>query len=135
VHRQAGHYHQYTNIGGGLKKGREHMDAAARSYASKLIVLMTDGLANWCNGQYNLSAAAQQIASETALCAAEPRKYKVVTISLGVEADTATMQAVADGTGGKHYNVPGGSDHQTMHAQLYAAFEEIAKARPIKLVK
>ena len=34
-----------------------------------------------------------------------------MTISLGVEADTATMQAVADGTGGKHYNVPGGTDH------------------------
>ena len=101
----------------------------------KLIVLMTDGLAHWCNGQYNLQAAAQQIAQETAICAAEPRKYKVMTISLGVGADTATMQAVADGTGGKHYNVPGGADHATMHQQLYDAFEEIAKARSVKLVK
>jgi Flp pilus assembly protein TadG len=134
-HRQAGHYHQYTNIGGGLKKGREHMDAAARPQASKLIVLMTDGLANWYNGSYNLSGAAQQIATETALCAQDSRKYKIMTISLGVEADTSTMQAVADGTGGKHYNVPGGADHQTMHDQLYSAFEEIAKARPLKLVK
>lgn len=135
AHRQAGHYHQYTNIGGGLKRGREHLDEAARPHATKLIVLMTDGLANWNNGSYNLAAAAQQIADETAICAAEPRKYHVTTISLGVEADTATMQAVADGTGGKHYNVPGGADHQTMHAQLYSTFEEIAKARPIKLVK
>lgn len=134
-HRQAGHYHQYTNIGGGLKKGREHMDASARAHASKLIVLMTDGLANWCNGSYNLANAAAQITEETGYCAMDSRKYKVVTISLGVEADTATMQAVADGTGGKHYNVPGGADHQTMHTQLYAAFEEIAKARPLKLVK
>ena len=134
-HRQAGHYHQYTNIGGGLKKGREHMDAAARAHASKLIVLMTDGLANWYNGSYNLAGAAQQIADETALCAQESRKYKIMTISLGTGADTSTMQAVADGTGGKHYNVPGAADHATMHAQLYSAFEEIAKARPIKLVK
>jgi len=133
--RQAGHYHQYTNIGGGLKKGREHMDASARPHASKLIVLITDGLANWYNGSYNVSGAAQQIADETALCAQESRKYKIMTISMGVDADSSTMQAVADGTGGKHYNVPGGADHQTMHAQLYSAFEEIAKARPLKLVK
>ena len=45
------------------------------------------------------------------------------------------MQCVADTTGSKHYNVPGGATHEAMHAQLYAAFEEIAKARQIKLVQ
>jgi hypothetical protein len=63
------------------------------------------------------------------------KKYKVMTISLGIEADTATMQSVADITDGKHFNVPGGANHQAMHDQLYDAFEEIAKARPLVLVK
>ncbi len=132
-HRQAGHYHNYTNIGAGLQLGRQTMEVGARANASKLIVLMTDGLANWNNGGVNMAAAAQMIADETALCAAE--KFKVTTISLGAGADTSTMQSVADTTGGKHYNVPGGATHEAMHAQLAAAFEEIAKARPIKLVK
>jgi hypothetical protein len=100
-----------------------------------MMVLMTDGLANWHGGRYDLAGAAQHIADEASLCAAEPRKYKIMTISLGVGADTSTMQGVADVTGGKHFNVPGGSSHQEMHDQLYDAFEEIAKARPINLVK
>jgi hypothetical protein len=111
------------------------MDASARPNATKLIELMTDGLANWHNGQYDLDGAADHIAQESALCAAEPREYKVMTISVGVGADTSTMQSVADVTGGKHYNVPGGSTHQAMHDQLSDAFEEIAKARPLQLVK
>lgn len=134
-HRQAGHYHQYTNIGAGLHVARVHLDSNGRPNANKMIVLMTDGLANWRNGSYNLSAAAQYITDETALCADESRKYKVMTISLGSGADTSTMQGVADATGGTHYNVPGGTTHDVMHAQLYAAFEAIAKARPLKIVK
>jgi hypothetical protein len=133
--RQAGHYHQYTNIGAGMTSARQHLDSTARPNAYKMIVLMTDGLANWHNGQYDLAGAAQQINNEANLCAAESRKYKIMTISLGAGADTATMQSVADITGGKHFNVPGGSTHQQMHEQLYDAFEEIAKARPLKLVK
>ena len=132
-HRQAGHYHNYTNIGAGLQLGRQTMAASARPNASKLIVLMTDGLANWHNGGVNTAAAAQMIADEADLCAAA--KFKVTTISLGAGADTATMQSVADTTGGKHYAVPGGATHEAMHAQLSAAFEEIAKARAIKLVE
>jgi Flp pilus assembly protein TadG len=134
-HRQAGHYHQYTNIGAGMTLGRQTLDSDSRPHAYKMMVLMTDGLANWHAGSYDLAGAAQQIANETALCAQESRKYKVMTISLGVDADTDTMQAVADGTGGQHFNVPGGSDYVIMHQQLYDAFDAIAKARPIKLVQ
>jgi hypothetical protein len=134
-HRQSGHYHQYTNIGAGMTLGRQTLDTDARVNSYKMMVLMTDGLANWHSGQYDLAGAAQQIADETAICAQESRKYKVMTISLGVDADTDTMQAVADGTGGEHFNVPGGADYVTMHQQLYDAFDAIAKARPLKLVK
>lgn len=132
-HRQAGHYHSYTNIGAGMKLAREQLQATGRSNASKLIVLMTDGLANYYNGSYNLAGAKQQIADESAASLAA--KFKIMTLSVGIAADTATMQQVADTTKGTAYVVPGGSDYQAMHDNLKAAFKEIADARPLLLVK
>jgi Flp pilus assembly protein TadG len=132
-HRQAGHYHDYTNIGAGMQLGRQHLEANGRPNSCKLIVLMTDGLANWHNGQYDLAGAASMISSEAALAASD--KYKIMTIALGVNADTATMQSVANTTDGKYYNIPGGVNHQAMHDQLHAAFKDIADARPFLIVK
>jgi hypothetical protein len=131
--KQAGHYHSYTNIGAGLHSARLHLDSNGRSGASKMIVLMTDGNANWVNGAYNESAANAYVISEANACAAA--KYPVMTISLGAAADTSIMQQAADITGGVHYNVPGGSSQDDYYQQLYDVFEEIAKARPLKLVK
>jgi Mg-chelatase subunit ChlD len=131
--RQAGHYHDYTNIGGGMQKGRETLLANARPNASKLMVLMTDGLANWNNGSYNLSAAAAHVSSEASL--AVTHKYKIMTICVGAGGDTATMQSVADTTDGTFFHIPGGADYQVMHQQLKDAFKEIANARPMLLVK
>jgi hypothetical protein len=131
--RQAGHYTSYTNIGAGMQLGRQHLEANARTNSAKLIVLMTDGLANWHSGRYDMSGAAQMITSEASLAAAD--KYKYMTIALGVDADTATMQNIANTSKGKYYCVPGGSDHQAMHDQLKNAFQDIANARPLLLVK
>ena len=131
--RQAGHYHSYTNIGAGMQLGRQHLEANARANAFKMMVLMTDGLANWHNGQYNVTAANNMVAQEAALAAA--KKYKIMTIALGVDADTSSMQSVAEVTNGTYYRVPGGANHQVMHDQLYDAFKEIADARPLLLVK
>lgn len=132
-HRQSGHYHSYTNIGAGMKLGREHLDAYGRANAFKMIVLMTDGLANWHNGRYDVAAANNMVMQEAALAAA--RKYKIMAIALGAEADASSMQVVAQTTNGKYYRVPGGANHEVMHDQLYEAFKEIADARPLLLVK
>jgi hypothetical protein len=131
--RQAGHFHSYTNIGAGMQKGRETLVANARPNALKLMVLMTDGLANWHNGNYDLDGAAAHITSEAA--AAVAANFKIMTVCVGAGGDTATMQAVADTTEGEFYHIPGGADHQTMHEQLKQAFKEIANARPMILVK
>jgi hypothetical protein len=98
-----------------------------------LIVLMTDGLANWHNGRYDPTGAKQSVLDEAAAAAA--LKYKVMTIGLGVDADTTSMQQVADITDGVFYYVPGGSNYSTMHTQLRQAFKEIADARPMLIVK
>ena len=133
--RQAGHYHQYTNIGAGLHEARLHLDSTARPNAKKMIVLMTDGNANWRNGQYNETAANQYVIDEAALCAAEARKYPIMAISMGAGADSSVMQQAASMTEGSHFNVPGGSSQDAYYQQLYDVFEAIAKARPLKLVK
>lgn len=131
--RQAGHYHSYTNIGAGMQLGRQHLETNGRANAFKMMVLMTDGLANWNNGKYNVTAANNMVAQEAALAA--ERKFKIMTIALGVDADTSSMQSVAQVTRGTYYRVPGGANHEGMHTQLYDAFKEIADARPLLLVK
>ena len=102
----------------------------ARVGAFKLIVLMTDGNANLPSN----SSQARQYALEQARLAAAKR-YPIFTISLGVEADTALMQEIADITGGYHFNIPGGEAVQNYTSQLREVFYQIAKERPLALVK
>src|SRR5262245_30792616 len=132
-HRQAGHYSSYTNIGAGMQLGRQHLEQYSRPNACKLIVLMTDGLANWHNGQFDETGAHQMIMDEANACITD--KFKIMTIALGVSADTTTMWQVAQNTDGNYYRVPGGATYQTMHDQLRAAFKDIADARPMLIVK
>ena len=133
---QAGGYHQYTNIGGGLKTAREELVNNARPGAFKMIVLMTDGVPNWVNNSNstsNSTTAKNFVIAEANL--AKAAKIPVVTISLGSGADKALMQQVADITGGKHFNIPGGQTAAEYEEDLKKVFREIADDRPLKLVK
>jgi hypothetical protein len=129
-HRQAGHYDSYTNIGAGIRKGWEELDANGRIGAKKMIVLMTDGIAN---KPYNTSYAKQYALDQAAEAAA--RGYQIVTISLGNGADTQLMQQIADVTHGAHFNIPGDSSVSDYEEELLAVFRKIADARPLLLVK
>jgi hypothetical protein len=128
--RQAGHYNHYTNIGAGLNKSRIELQQHAREGAFKMIVLMTDGIAN---RPTNETVAKQYLLSEAQVC--KDAKIPVCTISMGAGADTAIMQQVADLTGGKHFNIPGGQTGAEYEEQLKDVFEEIAAIRPLKLVQ
>ena len=131
--KQAGHYSSYTNIAGGMKEGRLELVNNARKGAFKMMVLLTDGVANYYNGSVNESAAKNAVLQEASLAAAA--KLKIVTISLGSGADVQLMQQVADTTGGYHFNIPGGVDDSAYLIKLKAAFREIASDRPLQLVK
>ncbi len=134
THRQAGHYHQYTNIGGGLHSGRVELEDNGRPGAFRMVVLMTDGLANWVSGGQNPSGAKNYLLAEAKKCA--DNGFPVVTISLGAGADKNVMQQVADMTPkGRHFNVPGGQTGQEYYEDLLEVFREIAQDRPLKLVK
>jgi hypothetical protein len=128
--RQAGHYNHYTNIGAGIAKSRIELQQHARDGAFRMIVLMTDGIAN---RPTNTSTARAYVISEANAC--KDAKIPVVTISMGAGADVALMQQVADLTGGKHFNVPGGQTAAQYEEDLKDIFEEVAKTRPLKLVQ
>ena len=128
-HRQAGHYDNYTNIGDGIRYARQELDTNGRMGAFKMIVLMTDGIANRPSG----IDAAEYARQQADLC--EDKGYPIVTISLGSGADTGLMQSIADRTNGYHFNIPG-MDTVTDHREgLLHVFREIANDRPLMLVK
>ncbi|MBN1588658.1 MAG: VWA domain-containing protein [Pirellulales bacterium] len=129
-HRQAAHYDMWTNIGAGIRKGYEELDSHARTGAKKMIVLMTDGQATKpVNDTY-----ARQFALDQAALAAQ-RKYPIVTISLGNDADQELMAQIAELTGGVHFNIPGGDSVNDYEDQLLTVFRQIADDRPLLLVK
>ena len=134
--RQAGHYQGWTNIAAGLKKARQELEEHGRNGSSKIIVLMTDGCANWLGGTEN-GYAPQQARQEVVLEAQRCRdlQFPIVSISLGSEADLALMEEVAALSGGIHYNIPGGTSVEDYAGDLIEAFREIAVVRPLKLVQ
>lgn len=128
-HRQAGHYKSGTNISAGMTIGRNELVQHARPRSSRLMVLMTDGEANEPG-----DAATAKAAVITEANLAKANKIKILTISLGLGADTSLMQQVADITGGVHFNVPGGSSIAAVESQLHTVFREIANSRTLKLI-
>ncbi|MBM4075317.1 MAG: VWA domain-containing protein, partial [Planctomycetes bacterium] len=127
--RQAGHYKSGTNISAGMKVGREQIVANARPRAFRMMIVMTDGIAN---EPTNSATARAAVLTEANLAAAE--KIKIMCISLGAGADTSLLQQVADVTGGIHFNVPGGSSIAAVRSQLQEVFRQIASSRPLRLI-
>lgn len=125
--RQAAHYDNMTNIGGGLKVAREELENNGRQDAYRVIVLMTDGVAN------RPSESAESWAIQQAnLC--KTSKIKIMAIALGLGADEDLMEELATITGGKHFVVPGGGTIAEYEAQLMQVFQDIAADRPLKLL-
>ncbi len=101
-----------TNIGAGIQKGIQVLtSAAARPYAAKTMVLMSDGA-------YTEGTKPSLIAPQAAA-----QDIIIHTITFG-EANPAEMQAIADATGGNHYIAPDA-------AALQDIFEEIALTLPV----
>jgi hypothetical protein len=128
--RQAGHYDEYTNIGAGMQKARVELQNNGRVGAQKIMILMTDGVAN---KPTNTTTAKAFVRQEAALAAAAG--IPIVTISLGAGADVPLMQEVADTTGGAHFNVPGGQSIDEVEEDLKEVFGQVADDRPLKLVQ
>ncbi len=130
---QAGHYDTYTNMGGGIDKAIEELQSSrARSASKKVIVLLTDGKANV--NEYGWPS--YYGGPEFALAKAEEAAalgIRIFAVSVGVDADVATMQQIADIGHGEHFHAEGSIDQYS--AQLDAIFETIGGRRPVALIQ
>jgi Flp pilus assembly protein TadG len=108
-----------TGIGDGIEYGRQTLveRGLGRPWASKTIVVLTDGIHN---------AGTLTPAQAAALAAADG--VVVHTITYGSDADQVQMQEVASIGNGKHWHAP----NQT---QLLKAFNEIAASAPTLLME
>jgi Ca-activated chloride channel family protein len=102
-----------TNIHDGIMTGLSSLEnkSTARPWASKVIVLMTDG--NRTAGDDPIKAAQ----------AAKASNVTIYTVTFSDEADQKSMAAVAAATGGAHFHANSGQE-------LKDAFAEIARRLP-----
>lgn len=129
-HRQAGHYEHFTNIGAGIKNGVDELLARGRDNAFKMVVLMTDGKANRpSNESYGRRYALAQAQR------AADNKIAIFTLGVGLDADNALLQQIAEMTQGSTFVVPGDLRVTDFSEDLIHAFRAIANHRPIRLVK
>ncbi len=106
-----------TNMSSGMDRGIEILTASnVRSYAKKIMILMTDG--QWNSGQ-NPVTVAQEAAAQN---------ITIHCVCFLQNADQTTTQQVASITGGKFY-------YATNAAALTAAFEDLAYSLPVVLTK
>ncbi|MGB7346778.1 MAG: VWA domain-containing protein, partial [Pirellulaceae bacterium] len=107
-----------TAIGRGMESGiNALLDSAARPFAAKTMVVMTDGIHN--TGVSPVTVAQGFMSSYL---------LTIHTVTFGEGADQALMQQVASIGGGKHYHAADGD-------QLIAIFQEIANNLPTILTK
>ena len=103
----------WTAIGRGMQEGIQALlDTAARPFAAKTMVVMTDGIHNFGTDP---ATVAQQFVNSFPLT--------IHTVTFGEGADQSKMQQVADIGGGRHF-------HAATGEQLIAIFEEIANNLP-----
>jgi hypothetical protein len=162
-HHQAGEGNGQTNIGDGIKIGRELLVGTggsdtgnARFGARPIMIVMTDGLSTinppsfsmpsgftwsaWTDydgdgtANYSTSDSRKRYAIYQAIESAN-RGIQIHTLAVGSGADTDLLQAIAFIGGGIYVEVPGGTSIPQMESELLEAFGQIAsKLPPPKLI-
>ena len=99
-----------TNIGDGITVGADVLTGAgSRHWASKVIILLTDGRHNTGTNPVGAAASVKDVT--------------LYTITFSQEADQKAMSKVAKKSGGSHFHADSGQ-------ALMDAFEEVAKSLP-----
>ena len=131
---QAGYYDTWTNMGGGIQRGIEELTGArSRHTARKVMILLTDGMANvTANGNtgdyYNGRLYAKQMAQQ-----AVDQGIRIFCVSVGSGADQALMQEIATLGSGEHFHAEGSiADYS---AQLELIFMQLGGTRPVELIR
>jgi Mg-chelatase subunit ChlD len=115
-----------TNIGDGLRLALDQLQYHGRPSSTKMVLLLTDGLANRPLGVDPKWYVLNQVNR------AANDNVPVFAISFGSDADTALMDEVAQTTSSKSYHV---GSSWTQRDDLIAAFREVALTQSVHLVK
>ena len=106
-----------TNLSGGIDLGVSVLTGPdARPYATKTMIVMTDG--QWNEGRHPLNAATD----------AKANGITIHTVTFLEGADQTDMRNVAKNTGGRHYHASNGDE-------LVSIFEELALTLPVVLTE
>lgn len=130
---QAGYYDTLTNMGGGLQAAIAAITGeGARAMSQKVIVMMSDGVANVdADGHWGESGGAAH-----ALALAEQAAdmgIQIHTISFGAAADQAIMAQIAAMGHGKHFHAEGTIEEYS--AGLADIFQTIGMSRTVELIQ
>ncbi|MFG0331882.1 MAG: pilus assembly protein TadG-related protein [Maioricimonas sp. JB049] len=154
-HKQAAHYYDTTNIGGGISRAIASIQSYGRPGARPTILLMTDGNANVTESytvppdwdwdalfdydgdgaaDYELSGGESNYEAKMfALVKAREavsNDMTIHTLSVGAGADRDLMRAIAHMANGHWIDVPGGSTIAEMETEVLEAFNRIAAFVP-----
>jgi Flp pilus assembly protein TadG/uncharacterized protein YegL len=117
----------WTNIGEGMELALNEINSNGRSTASKMMIIMTDGLANKPDSRdpkgYVLDIATQ----------ANAAGIDLETISFGTDADKTLMDEVAAIGNDVYFDVSGSTSDQA--TELRAVFTKLALKRKVNLVQ
>ncbi len=134
--RQSGHYDRATNIGGGLSRAISELTSSrARSTTRKVIVLMSDGVANIDENGNSVgdgAPAARDYARDMAQLAAD-HDMRIYTVSVGYNVDRPLMQEIATIGGGQEFYAVGNPEEYT--EQLELIFRSLGGERPVALIE
>jgi len=130
---QAAHYDRNTNMGGGIQRAIEELSSVrARSTARKVIVVMTDGMANVTEtGAFSYPGGAAYALAKAQEAAA--LGFHIFAVSVGSEPDLAFMDQLAEIGHGEHFHAEG--EIETYSAQLDSIFATLGGRRPVQLVE
>lgn len=122
---QSGDAAGFTNIGDGLKMGIDQLKNNGRTRCAKLILLLTDGLANRPSNKDPVAYVKQQANR------AATENVPVFSIAFGSDADNNLMKYVADKTKSEFFHV---DSFGAQEGALEAVFRRVALSRPLQLV-
>lgn len=131
---QAGMWTSYTNIAQGIDEGVEVLfnSPNGRRNAAKIMLLLTDGVANQTRNPVSYNTYQAREDTKTAARDARDRGVRIYTVSVGVSADKDLMAEVASIGGGSWFHAEG--DIESYKDQLKAIFRELGGKRPGVLI-
>lgn len=131
---QAGMWTSNTNVAQGIDKCVEVLfdSPNSRNNAAKVMLLLTDGIANYTRdgASYNITQAT--LDAKTAAQEARDRGVRIHTVSVGYSADVELMQEIAAIGRGSWFHAEGNIDDYK--AQLKTIFRALGGKRPVVLI-